>query len=98
MTPITRDSGTQPQPHYCTAEVRPDGYRAGCPDWPLCVFPQTTTPTTLIAALADEADDDQEPDDDDVPGIGAILTGLLGIVACVIIVVCVLAALLPFIV
>jgi hypothetical protein len=32
------DSGTQPQPHYCTSRARGDGTMAGCPLWPDCLF------------------------------------------------------------
>ncbi|MET0426688.1 MAG: hypothetical protein ABW046_22665 [Actinoplanes sp.] len=33
------DTGTQPEPHYCSRTPRSDGTAAGCPSWPGCLFP-----------------------------------------------------------
>lgn len=106
MTPIT-DSGTQPAPHYCR-RAADAGHRTGCPDWPLCLFPLPPLPAGRVLTLTkpvpaaldfDDFDDEPEPDDDDdVPGIAIVLVSMLGIVAYVVIAVCALAILLPFLV
>lgn len=82
MTPITRrggaphDSGVQPQPHYCTVRVRPDGFREGCPDWPHCVFRGTAA-----VRPAEPDDDADEPDEDEIPDIARDLAALAGFAA-----------------
>ena len=35
LTPI--DSGTQPDPHYCTSFAEDESAEIGCPDWPACL-------------------------------------------------------------
>lgn len=84
MTPITRrggaphDSGTQPQPHYCTVRVDADGHRHGCPDWPHCIF----RGTAAVPGQPAEPDDDiDEPDEDEVPDIARDLAALAGFAA-----------------
>ena len=32
------DSGTQPDPHYCTGFAEDESAEIGCPDWPECLF------------------------------------------------------------
>jgi hypothetical protein len=50
-TDARRDSGTQPQPHYCTTQPREDGTVTGCPEWPTCLFAAAGPP--LVADLGD---------------------------------------------
>lgn len=46
------DTGSQPEPHYCTTRPRSDGTIAGCPNWPSCLFsvsePVDVTPDPML--------------------------------------------------
>lgn len=54
MTTVS-DSGTQPNPHYCTQRLTDDGTITGCPDWPACLFPNAAGPIPAEPPHVDDA-------------------------------------------
>jgi hypothetical protein len=90
-------------PHYCTVTPGPDGYRRGCPDWPLCVFSPpvagdgitATTPRRAVALDVPAT----APHDSAEAGttLGEDLAALAGWAAGAVLVLVVLAIVLPVI-